>query len=72
MDKAEFKLGGVYSPTAVNLMPSYPEPEGMSIFARKLAPSFQHLGLWEESNAPADSNTARPEITFDPSSCQLV
>jgi len=33
---------------------------------------LQHLGLWEESHAPPDTETVKREITFDPSHSQLI
>jgi len=33
---------------------------------------LQHLGLWEESHAPPDTETVKKEITFDPSFSQLI
>jgi len=33
---------------------------------------LQHLGLWEESQAPPDRDLVKREITFDPSYSQLI
>src|SRR5262245_13990964 len=33
---------------------------------------LQHLGLWEESHAPPETNQGKKEITFDPSYSQLI
>jgi len=33
---------------------------------------FKHLGLWEESHAPPDTETVKKEITFDPAFSQLI
>ena len=33
---------------------------------------LQHLGLWEESQAPPDRDLVKREITFDSSYSQLV
>ncbi len=37
-----------------------------------LLSSFQHLSLWEESQAPPESEPPIQEITFDPSYSQLI
>lgn len=34
--------------------------------------SIQHLGLWEESQAPPDTGAVKREITFDHSYTQLI
>jgi len=33
---------------------------------------LEHLGLWEESQAPPDGNQGKKVITFDPSYSQLI
>ena len=33
---------------------------------------LQHLGLWEDSQAPPDVEPVNREITFDPSYSQLI
>src|SRR4029077_20042385 len=33
---------------------------------------LEHLGLWEESQAPPDGNQGKNVITFDPSYSQLI
>ena len=33
---------------------------------------LEHLGLWEESQAPPDRGPLRKELTFDPSYSQLL
>jgi hypothetical protein len=33
---------------------------------------LQHIGLWEESHAPPESEPPIQEITFDPSYSQLI
>jgi hypothetical protein len=33
---------------------------------------LEHLGLWEESQAPPDRNQGKKVITLDPSYAQLI